>query len=73
MTRDYHLESMRNAIKACYKNIDTFHGAIAKELSTIEEYKEIVKHLEKKEAIAKIQKAVKDGLVSTHLSKPENN
>lgn len=46
----YDLDAMRRSVAQCDENIKVFQGAIAKEMSTKEEYQEIVRFLEEQAA-----------------------
>jgi len=45
----YNIDSLKEGIKKCDENIKVFEDAIKKERDTQEEYREMIKVLEKKE------------------------
>jgi len=47
----YTVDNLRNAIKACRKNIDVFNEAAEKERETIAEYQRQIKHIQEQESI----------------------
>jgi hypothetical protein len=54
MSKDinYDLDSLKQGVEKCIKNVTIFEEAIAKEYATIREYKRMIASLEEKKALA---------------------
>lgn len=55
---DYNVDSLREGIERCKKNIETFEEAIENERRTIKEYYEMMETVERKEREAKTREDI---------------
>jgi len=51
-TIEYDLDSLKEGVEKCIKNVGIFEDAIQKEYETVREYKRIIATLEEKKALA---------------------
>ena len=55
---DYNVDSLKEGIERCKKNISTFEEAISNERRTIKEYYEMIEAVERKEREAKTREEI---------------